>query len=314
MSACRSQNRSDLDPDCYVCPNDPMPSDFSALDAELDTLGAGAVVDALSIASGYAGALAVLSDFDASLDELEQSSRELGVQVVAQPSAPSVPTFVAPPSGERFRAPQSEEIVLPDPMPRDVAGDQSGELSLDHGTPRSGSFALDGGGILPGSRDDTIETTDEELSDADVDLIDLRSESAPMLGNVPQSLFDVHAASNAEAQEEADAAFAALFDEATRQSNMPQPDSARPPSADTAVYDEAGRDFAKNFEESAALAETLAAEELDSAEFEIVMDEDDEENIVTASSAPPPHPSRHPSQAPEKRPSFLGRLFGRKEE
>jgi len=295
-----------------------MPSDFSALDAELDTLGAGTVVDALSLARGYAGTLAAMSDFDASLDELESGSRELGsadLSSTPHSGAGFDTSFIATRSGERTRAPESEEIVLPDPMVRERADELSGELALDAGSPRSGSFALEGGGILPGTRDDTIETLDEELMDSDVDLIDLRSESAPMLGNVPASIFDAQAAAHAEAQEEADAAFAALFEEATRQSNMPHADQSQPPSEDTAVYEDAGIDFAKNFEESAALASSIAAEELDSAEFEIVVDDEDEDHVVSSrSSAPPPHPSQHPSQSPEKRPSFLGRLFGRKEE
>jgi hypothetical protein len=318
-----------------VCPNGSMGSDFSALDAELDTLSAGPVVDALSLAVSYGGNLAALSDIDSALGELDADGVALH-QRVAQSASVDVPDFLAGVSGERdtsffgsradeprasnFRSrdPKSEEIVLPDPLPRSRAelrdeADKSGELLLESGTPQSGSFSLDGDGILPGNRDDTIETSDEELAEADVDLIDLRSESAPMMGTSRErttaALFDVDAsAAEDDAQHESDAAFAELFADATRQDAMPVPRHSLPPPAfeDTEIFDTGGLGYVENLEQSAALADTIGAEELDSAEFEIVMDDD--------TRSPPSVPPAHPSQPPEKRPSFLGRLFGRKEE
>lgn len=310
-----------------------MGSDFSALDAELDTMGVGPAVDALSLAVSYAGNLAALSDIDTALGELDADGAALH-QRVAKSAVVEVPGFSAGVSGERAtsfaasRTPQSEEIVLPDPLPRSRAelraeADKSGELLLEPGKPRSGSFSLDGAGILPGgNRDDTLETPEEELAEADVDLLDLRSESAPMTGAARDGrtgpLFDAQPSSarggagrfdeaaESTAQAESDAAFAELF-EATRPGAPPTPRHSQPPPAfeDTEIFDTGGLGYVENLEQSAAIADTISAEELDSAEFEIVMDDD---------QAPPSVPPPHPSQPPEKRPSFLGRLFGRKEE
>jgi hypothetical protein len=58
-------------------------------------------------------------------------------------------------------------------------------------------------------------------------------------------------------------------------------------------------------------------EELASSEFEIVMDEDEEDDSASATGKPPPAGKPRPPQpppAPEKRPSFLGRLFGPKKD
>jgi len=324
-----------------------MGSDFSALDAELDALGAGPVSDALALAATYAGNLAALSDIDAALGVLDHGFDGDGAAQrvrAAHEASAELPNFLAGISGERAarrpRADESEEIVLPDPMegsradPRASAqrqkANESGELALDgdgpRGSPRSGSFSLEGAGILPGNRDDTIETEEEELVEADVDLMDLRSESTPMFGMAEQPsapLFDLTAPSDAQAQEEADAAFAELFADATLRSHEEEPRAStgqhnspatlhsQPPPAhqeDTEIFDSGGLGYVENLEQSAAIADSISEEELDSAEFEIVMDDD------AGEPSPPPHPSQHPSQPPEKRPSFLGRLFGRKEE
>lgn len=316
-----------------MCPNGAMGSDFSALDAELEALGAGSAVDALSIARSYAGTASVLfdaqvfvqpatgaapaaalSDIDDALQALDGETSGLHAGRAFQGSSPSsiFPRMGPVSSGERLRPPTSEEIVLPDPMTRDQ-GDASGELSLDGSSPRSGSFTLDGVGILPGNRDDTIETTEEELLEADVDLLDASATAAPIIGSVPSALFDMSAPANSEAQREADAAFAELFAEATRQSAMPGSNQHDAPASveDTAIFDSGGIDFVENLDQSAALADSVAAEELDSAEFEIITDNDSDEDAFSVPSSTPP---AHASQAPEKRPSFLGRLFGRKEE
>ena len=80
----------------------------------------------------------------------------------AHEASAELPNFLAGISGEqaarRPRADESKEIVLPDPVLGSRAEartstqrkkDQSGELPLDGGAPRSGSFSLDGAGILP---------------------------------------------------------------------------------------------------------------------------------------------------------------------
>jgi hypothetical protein len=312
-----------------------MGSDFSALDAELDTVGVGAAsVDVLSLAVSYSGNLTALSDIDAALGALDADGVELHQRVAAS-AIVEVPSFVASSSGELVsgehatslggsRSLESEEIVLPDPLPRTraeqrEAADKSGELSLDTGTPRSGSFSLDGDGILPGNRNDPLETPEEELADADVDLLELRPESAPMTGMAKEHsaapLFDAAGrVGRAEAEStdrgESDAVFAELFAEAGRQqSAAPAPRHSQPPPAydDTEIFDSGSVGYVENLEQSAVIAETVGAEELDSAEFEIVMDDD-------TRVSPPSVPPVHPSQPPEKRPSFLGRLFGRKEE
>ena len=123
--------------------------------------------------------------------------------------------------------------------------------------------------------------------------MDLRAESAPMLGMPLAAECTVavrpQRPSDADAQEEADAAFAELFADAARQSNIPATLHSQPPPApyadDTEIFDSGGLGYVENLEQSAALADSIGAEELDSAEFEIVMDDDSQSAPSVAGDA-----------------------------
>jgi hypothetical protein len=147
-----------------------------------------------------------------------------------------------------------------------------------------------------------------------------------------------------------DAEFDALFDEATSPSGIPTRgfDDDSPsaddllrglgapklPSADLGVSEhEAEAAMSELFEidegdqtdildsrsvfggGSSTVADPFPAEEeLGSSEFEIVLDETGEaKDIIRSDRPPPPDPSR-PQSTSEKRPSFLGRLFGKKDD
>ena len=114
----------------------------------------------------------------------------------------------------------------------------------------------------------------------------------------------------------ADAAFAELFEEATRQSSLPIPNlPPEPPlEEDTEIFDSAAFARAEQIEDE-PIEDAFTAEELDSSEFDVLVDTSVDTSVArhvssSSSSSTPPRPS----QAPEKRPSFLGRLFGRKAE
>jgi hypothetical protein len=302
-----------------------MGQDLSALDAQLDALSPAPAFDVLALAKGYYdGVLAPLREVDDALSALEEG-------------VPQLPT----------PEPVSEQIELPEPM-RDgsLIEESTGMHALDPASSRalefeaeaeppitarhdvepltgSNDFKLRESGAftvskLPLRRDDsrdiTMEPVDEELIEAELE--ELRPESAP----IANALFDLNAPANAAAEQEADAAFAALFAEATRQSSMPS--VSEPEAADeTEVFhtselalDPSSIEANVPFElpppanESEAEVEPgFHDETLDSAEFEIV-------NDVVTDARPANSPSARPSRPPEKRPSFLGRLFGRKED
>ncbi|MDB4973597.1 MAG: hypothetical protein JWN48_1938 [Myxococcaceae bacterium] len=306
-----------------------MGSDFSAVDAELDTLESSPAVDALSLARSYAGASVFgssaeppassgLQVVDAALNELDAD----GILLRTRSSFPPERPKSRPPEA-RAEAPvagagelSSEEIVLPDPVPREPqfkdAG--SGEMPLHATAPRSGSFSMEQSerALKHSGRDDTLEPFDEELVDARLDDEERVEFTAAVPaqadGAAPRpSLFDRRSQHPAAVQEEADAAFAELFSEAaTHQSSIPSSRNSQVPETygdDTETFDSSSLAFIENDVKNADIS---MDEELDSAEFEIVVDSDAGNGTAPA--------SRSPSDAPEKRPSFLGRLFGRKED
>lgn len=297
-----------------------MVADFSALDAELDDLGAGKAVDAAALASSWVGAeLHRLSEIDAALSALAADVRIEPAAAYAKPfnvapptpalPTPALPTPVPPSPQPEASAParlDSDEIALPNAM-RSVGNDESGELTLDGATPQSGSFALPYEGGLPSA---DAAFVDDLTFDADVeDLLEVAPAEAPpprTNGNGGgNGLFELHDRET-ETDRAAEADFAALF-----------PDPPLGPVVetsydDTEIFDSSVLEFDTEKPKLAPI-ENAFTEELDSAEFEIVMDSTDESGTqATPSSTVPPH---HPSTTPpEKRPSFLGRLFGRKED
>jgi hypothetical protein len=299
-----------------VCPNDAMGSDFSALDAELDALGTGVSGDALALAASHGfGAEALparpaLSAIDEALTQLGQDVPSVDLHVIANQRP--LPDLTQPHS----RAPASEEIVLPEPVLRDFGAalaDQSGELPLD--AHRSGSFplpepAFDGSGA---------HAEDQVLLDAELDeLLEMTAESS-LLGDGSQ-VHDTDPPGSAARDGAAHAAFEALFAEATgRRSSLPSARFSHAPAPlddDTDTFDSSILAFAEESQNGVpvlddSLTETFNVDELDSAEFQIMPSANDSRpsSPAFASSQPPPA-----SEAPEKRPSFLGRLFGRKED
>jgi hypothetical protein len=266
-----------------LCPNERMSSDFSAIDAELEELGGGAKIDALALAQSYTAELPTLAAIDSALNDLASEvlgSAELAQASVLQPSG----RFLAEPSEpeRQVSAPHSEEIVLPEPVSREELAAESREIPLADPEPRSGSFEL------------ADESAPERESDVTLELSPEMVRTAP--SERTRRNFDVDAS---EAEDRADSEFDALFVEATRRSSMPGARSLGRDEAvgeDTDIFDTSvlGFDDVERGREPA-----FGAEELDSGELELVEEE-------------PARPS--PSKPPEKRPSFLGRLFGRKED
>jgi hypothetical protein len=291
-----------------------MGSDFSAIDAELDTLETSPAADALALAHSYAGTALEFQAVDRVLNELDAD----GPLLRSRSSFP-------PPGRSARRAepaaafePSREQIELPDPVPREPLRSEhgSGEMPLHATSSRSGSVSLDQHDPRAAStrfagRDDTLEPLDEELIDADEELIEFTADQPSTSDSGGErrvgSLFDRKSQPAAAAQEEADAAFAELFSEAASQSIVPSASPGEEPETygdDTETFDTAALGKIENDVRS---PDASMDEELDSAEFEIVVD-------AGASKSAPPPGSRSPSEAPEKRPSFLGRLFGRKED
>ncbi|HEY6881099.1 MAG TPA: hypothetical protein VI299_23900 [Polyangiales bacterium] len=321
---------------------------MSALDAQLDALGPAPSFDVLALARSYAGAIDALSAVDEALATLEAGVSLPAPDAIARDAAPVI-------------AESAEQIVLPEPL-RDalLAEEPTATSTLDEASARvlefeaepdapitvrrdnapalreSGAFTVTHLTPRDDSRDITMETVDEELIEAEID--DMRPEAAP-LGGPAGSLFDTAAKVDAAAERQADAAFAALFAEATRQSSMPstaEPDnsgqndlfessalsidpgsiSLNPRSIDplslkpSVPYDLAVTKPASRRPEvdgEVELEPGFHDETLDSAEFEIV-------NDVVTDGRGSEAPNARPSRPPEKRPSFLGRLFSRKDE
>lgn len=320
-----------------------MRSDFSALDAQLDALSPSPAFDVVALARGYAGALDAVNSLNSVDDAL--GALEAGLPELPQLPAPN-PNLV-----QRLEEVR-EQIELPEPIrePMTVYGlefelaDAERPITARHDaeplegskgfqTRESGAFTVydeksphDSAvtnaprrrSAAPRRRDDshdiTMEPMDAELLEAELDDLTLTPEAAP-LGGGPGSLFDLHAPANAEAELEADAAFAALFAEATRQSRMPAGGGSEA-ADETQVF---SAEAAASDPHSASLLPSKAGagddgdqsepgfhdETLDSAEFEIVND------VVTDAR---PANAASQSRPPDKRPSFLGRLFGRKDE
>ncbi|MET0282898.1 MAG: hypothetical protein ABW352_00450 [Polyangiales bacterium] len=317
-----------------------MRPDLSALDAQLDALSTTPGFDVpgfdiVALAERYAGKLGSLPSIDDALEALE-----VGVPVVREQPAPKL-------AKEEI----SEQIELPEPL-RDalLVEEPTGTHTLDEASARALEFEADNDAPITArhdveplaggndfemresgaftvtksnapreqaardiTRDITMDAVDDELLEAEID--DMRPEATPLANS---ALFDMSAPANADAEQEADAAFAALFAEATRQSSMPSV-SEREPSDDTEVFHTSELSLdpaalhnsvpypAANEDVEVELEPGFHDETLDSAEFEIV-------NDVVTDARPANSPSGRPSRPPEKRPSFLGRLFGRKEE
>ncbi len=321
-----------------MCPNDLMRPDLAALDAQLEALSPAAGVDVLALAETYAGKLGSLSSIDEALGALETG-------------VPVVPTLEAieHEASHRIELPEPLRDALTAEEPtgartldaaataglgetetRALEFDADGDEPItarhdveplagsnDFKMRESGAFTVTkSNNVRPAARreetrDITMEPIDAELLEAEID--EMRPESAPLANS---SLFDMAGPSDDDAEAEADAAFAELFAEATRQSSMPSVSEGEP-ADDTEVFhtselaldpDALRANLPPVHDDDEIEVETgLHDETLDSAEFEIV-------NDVVTDARPANSPSGRPSRPPEKRPSFLGRLFGRKED
>lgn len=344
-----------------------MRPDLSALDAQLDALSPAPSFDVLALARSYAGALAPLTAVDEALAALEAG---VDVPVIEAHAADEVVEDEEPEPAAAVSAEEvSEPIELAEPICDALLADEPTETStLDQASVRALEFEAEpdapitvrrdvepaiGGNdfemresgaftvsqLTPRrdeSHDITMEPIDDELIEAEID--DMRPEAAP-LGSAANALFDMNTKVDAAAEQEADAAFAALFAEARRQSNMPSaaepanddqtelfdagalsidpgsislhPRSIDPPSLKPSVPYELGltkpASRRPELDGEVELEPGFHDETLDSAEFEIV-------NDVVTDGRPSDSPGARSSRPPEKRPSFLGRLFSRKEE
>lgn len=300
-----------------------MGSDFSELDAELEALASGTVPDALALAEHYAAELGALADVDEALEALS-------MDVPPSPFSMRGGDFSS--SGASSRPPASEEIMLPEPMTALVREEVSGEIPVPGSAPRSGSFALQ---VQPDEDEvDEMAPVDEmppvdELAPEQLDSEALQVDEEPQAGEAlftpAEAQFELDArGADANRESEADSAFAELFAEATSQSSMPSgPHGSAPPSResdapgpallapqedDTDIFDTRALGLEEEAAAEGLRTEALEADEIDSAEFELVADAEDA-LPAAASSRPTPR-----SERPEKRPSFLDRLFGRKED
>ncbi|MET0343885.1 MAG: hypothetical protein ABW252_22920 [Polyangiales bacterium] len=293
-----------------------MAEELSALDAELDRLGVEAVADSATLhglANSYAGPLGALSDVDAALNALAvgvdvsavSASRVLPMpRVSSQPPPPpplrsaippepprAVESSAPPPASMRPANPDSGELALP--APSDDLSEHSGELPLDAGdAPESGAFALPPDALGP----DEPVTEDVSFVDADIEeLVEIDAAGQPVF---------VDPGRISEADRLVDAEFAELFSDATGEPPLGYGED------DTEIFDSGAIAAIKAKGELEPIENAFNAEELDSAEFEIVMESsnDDRPHESSTSSIP------SASTPPEKRPSFLGRLFGRKDE
>lgn len=307
-----------------------MGSDFAALDAELEALGGEVAGDALALAAAYAPPLPDLAQVDRALSELDGDRPAL--QVVSTASLASSATADDPASrDEQLAFPRSEEIVLPEPVSREeLEAEASREIPLDEPTPRSGSFALPSSSVDAADDDALIDEIDETI-ELEMEE-DEAPQAAPPMFERPRPRDDQAAGSpsrertrqqfdleepRASGDVDADSEFAALFAEATRQSNMPSADDRsglarlddsgfNPLDEDTETFDTSVLGFA----DEPPVTDAIARGDLDAAEFQRGEQAAPGHGATLTSSAPPPRPS----QPPEKRPSFLGRLFGRKED
>ncbi|HEX5660737.1 MAG TPA: hypothetical protein VFX59_26270 [Polyangiales bacterium] len=310
-----------------------MRPDFAAFDAELDALTPAAGFDLLALAESYAGKLGTLPAVDDALSALE-----VGVPVATQEVSEQIELpeplrdalLVEEPTGmhtldDLLTRGETARIEAASARALQIDAEEEQPITARHDVePVAGGndFEMRESGAFTvskshhprreDSRDITMEPVDEELLEAEIE--EMRPEAAPLANQ----LFDLNAPANVEAEQEADAAFAALFAEATRQSSMPSV-SEQEPADDTEVFHtselvldpsvlSAGVPYpAANTDVEVELEGGFHDETLDSAEFEIV-------NDVVTDGRPANSPSGRPSRPPEKRPSFLGRLFGRKEE
>jgi hypothetical protein len=229
-----------------------MGFDFSALDAQLATLGE-ARADVSGLARRRAGELVSLAEVDEVLRALEA-----GLDLTARFEAEAR----ARPSARRAqRAPRSEEIALPDPRPYEPP--RSGELALDGEAPRSGSFSLASG--ESGARGDAYASSGTEARgsareqdlDEDTDA-DFEAEFAALSNPEGRRLAT---SPRAEAREPAGAREQNDDDGETplppaRQPDVAAPDESAPPAAEAAPV--ALEAFDEETEAVLALFDTVA--------------------------------------------------------
>jgi hypothetical protein len=371
-----------------------MGFDFSAIDAELSTLGR-EPAELTTLARQYAGELGTLAEVDRALEAL-------GVAVeLPPPAVRSVPRVeftpapverdlplelnveddeldasvdaaltpmasMEPPANVGGRTPKSGEIPLPEPVRRSPAQDAdpiSGELALSPDEPTSGSFELPEAAPpepvvtqeASGSDEDdepelSVATLDDEDDELFASFQSVAPATTPSGGARLKGLSDLPAGGAEKpepwtgASRDPDAEFDAIFSDATSPSGLPTrgfafSDDDESPSADELLTGLEAPSPAKPSSDDALESEdhteiidsrTLGSitsqakadddnpfrdeEEFGSTDFEIVMD-DEAEAPQKGKTPPPPLPKAQANQDPnDKRPSFLGRIFGRKDQ
>ncbi len=321
-----------------------MGLDLSGIDAELDALGE-LPPDLDAWIAEQSRELRTLSQVDSALQALAAGVNEPR----ALPPPPGRP--VAPQQAAR---PKSGEIDLGTPVQRRLEPASSELTLFDSEGPRSGSFELADQDLRTGRNEVDVFASPKrvpqspvaplslspdsqppqiELTPLAVDSFDDDEEEAKLISLFTEEQVEPDTMVSIE-ERDPDAEFDALFDEATHPSGIPtrnldQDDDAI--SADDllsglsgpgsrresdALTSELFADFeaadATQLTDADAVAAYLdpfpSEEELGSSEFEIVLDAAGE-----AKDLVPSHPPAEIGGG-DKRPSFLGRLFGRKDD
>ncbi len=327
-----------------------MGLDLSGTDAELDALGeVPRDLDAWS--AEQARELRTLSEIDAALTALAAGVVEPSAAPrLHQRSAPQRLEQLRPKSGEidlgepvqRRRTAESSELTLLDSdRPRSGSFElPDQDLRTERNTPDV--FASPKRASQPKAEPLSLRPPDGmppqvELTPLALDAFDSDSddnEERKLIALFTDEQVEPDTVASMEARDP-DAEFDALFDEATHPSGIPTSNALESDDEASNADDLLSGLSAPAIRESDALtsalfsdiepgdatqladSNTLAAqfdpfpseEELGSSEFEIVLDEDGE-----AKDLVPSHPPDESHQGGDKRPSFLGRLFGRKDE
>ena len=362
-----------------------MGFDFSAIDAELSTLGP-EPAELATLARRFAGELGSLADVDRALEalgvavelppaparpalrleyvptpaerdaplELQVDDDELGASVDA---ALTPMLSIDPPANVGGPSPQSGEIPLPEPVRRAVEQEPiSGELSLDAEAPTSGSFELPSETPAVSQPSAPLHSDYPALSvdavaedDEDADALFASFQSAPPAttpagGARLKGLSDLPPGGEkpeswSGSSRDPDAEFDAIFSDATSPSGLPTrgfafSDDESPSAEDLLTGLEAPMapgvepleaEDSTEIIDSRTLGSITAnaksednpfrdEEEFGSTDFEIVMEEEGEAPGKDAKKTPPPPLPNKPADPNDKRPSFLGRIFGRKDQ
>ncbi len=325
-----------------------MGRDLSSIDTELAGLGP-EPQDLEALCRQHASTLDALEEVDRVLSELAMGL----AQPLSEPAAePRLRVTAGDPASDP--ASGEITLAEPVRRRTDPASAELALLDLDNDDPGSGLFELDEEETHARGADiDLLARGASEPSGAVIPISVNRDESWGAAREVPPFALDPwpsipHGSSGIGAHEEEpdtqdvtvgrdpDAEFDALFDDATRPSGLPGaprfdtdegipsqgdllraltgPDQTESDAATNALYAELSSADRTDLVDASTVTGYLdplpAAQELDSSEFEIVLDEvGDAGNLVRSQPPDAVEPDNR-----DKRPSFLGRLFGRKDD